>query len=362
MIRVLVVDDSIFMRAALAKMLETDPEIRVIAAAKNGKDAIEKIRRHNPDVITMDVMMPGMDGLETLKVIQQDFSLPVIMVSSVTEEDAKETVEALSLGAFDFIPKRLNKAPVDILRIQNDLIAKVRAAYEARAKRSLASTLRKDSGAPPARPSFHAEKGALELVVIGASTGGPNAVQRIVAELPADFPVPIYVVIHMPPTFTRSYAERLNQLSMLHTQEAADGITLRPGHVYIARGGIHSHIRRTGDGLAVHLAPHPEDTLHRPSVDVTMLTAVQAVGPGVLGIVLTGMGKDGLAGMKEIHRVGGITLAQDEATSVVYGMPRVCIENQIVQKILPIDTMAEEILKIVRQRSCVSVSSQKSPP
>jgi len=351
LIRVLVVDDSIFMRAALAKMLESDPEIRVIAAASNGKEAIEKIRRHNPDVVTMDVMMPGMDGLETLKAIQHDFSVPVIMVSSVTEEDAAETVEALSLGAFDFIPKRLNRAPVDILRIQNELISKVRAAFKARTRTSLASTLRKDKSehTVPA----HSQKEALELVVIGASTGGPNAVQRIVTQLPPDFPVPIFVVIHMPPTFTHSYAARLDQLCALRAVETEDGMELRPGTVFIARGGIHNHIRRNGNTLSVHLAPHPEDTLHRPSVDVTMLTAVQAVGAGVLGVVLTGMGKDGLAGMKEIHRVGGLTFAQDETTSVVYGMPRVCAENRIVDKILPIDAMAEEILRIARRSARV---------
>ena len=344
MIRVLVVDDSIFMRTALAKMLESDPEIRVIAVASNGREAIEKIRRHNPDVVTLDIMMPEVDGLETLRMIQQDFSLPVIMVSSIAEEGASETSEARSLGAFDVISKQVTNAPVDILRIQNELIEKVRAAYKTRKQPNCSVNLA--SPEKPKRPSG-SKNLAPELIIIGASTGGPNAVQKIVTQLPADFPIPVLVVIHMPPTFTRSYAQRLDELSKITVEETSDGAVLEPGKVFVARGGIHSHIRRGSENYFVRQTMQPENTLHRPSVDVTMLTAVQSAGAGVMGVILTGMGKDGLAGMKEIHRVGGITLAQDESTSVVYGMPRACVESNIIDKVLPIDEMAEEILRIV---------------
>jgi len=347
LIRVLIVDDSIFMRTALAKMLESDPEIRVIDVARNGREAIEKIRRHRPDVVTMDILMPELNGLDALRIIQRDFSVPVLMVSSLTEEGAQATLEALSLGAFDYIPKGLNRAPVDVLQIQKELIAKVRAAYETKKRKDSPKPLLKVKKGGVQEPALSPSH-PIEIMVIGASTGGPKAVQEIVTKLPGDFPIPILVVIHMPATFTRSYAERLNQMSNLKVVETEHGQALSPGTVYVARGGIHTYVRRSGDGFSVRLSPSPEDSLHRPSVDITMLSVAQEYGPASLGIILTGMGKDGLMGMKEIYRAGGITLAQDERSCVVYGMPRVCVEHNVVHRVVPLNEMARVIEKIVR--------------
>ncbi len=348
MIRVLVVDDSIFMRTALIKMLESDSKIRVVDVAKDGEQALTKVQQHQPDVVTMDIEMPGLSGLEAIKRLMKNEPVPIIVVSSHTEEGALTTFEALAAGAIDYIPKQLTTSPIDIIRIQQELLAKVRAAYQSRLNKhkafekkalsplTIEPTFKKSSARP--RPNKN-----IEIVVIGASTGGPNAVQQIIANLPPDFPVPILVVIHMPPMFTHSFAARLNQLSSLTVVEAENELLLENGKVYIARGGIHCLVEKRQLQSFLHLSNKPNNSLHRPSVDVSMLSVVQNFGANTLGVILTGMGKDGLKGIQTIYNTGGMTFAQDEGSCIIYGMPRVCVENQVIDQVLPIDQMAEEI-------------------
>jgi two-component system chemotaxis response regulator CheB len=348
-IRVLVVDDSAFMRTALSRMIALDPDLRVVGAVASGTEALQTILTLDPDVITLDVEMPGLDGLETLRRIMAQFPRPVIMVSSTTLKGAEITFNALAAGAFDYVPKQLSSMSLDILHIREGLIAKIKAAAESRHAKDHLDLLRKPPCAEQSRRK--APTSIAAIVVLGISTGGPKALQEILPHLPVDLPVPILIVQHMPAGFTAPFAERLNNLCAIAICEASHGDVVRPGVVYFAPAGLHMTVDRPTDSRTViYLADKPEDQPHVPSADVLMRSVASAFHAQAMGVIMTGMGSDGAQGMNAIHRAGGFTLGQDEASCVVYGMPRVCAEMGILDKVVPAARIPHEILQAASYR------------
>lgn len=353
MIKVLVVDDSAFMRKAISSMLQEDPEIKVIATAKDGLEAVQMVQELKPDIVTLDVEMPRMDGITALKEIMQKYPVPVIMVSSLTTEGAKVTLEALELGAVDFIPKNLAELSVNIVKIKPVLIEKIKTI----AKRGIIKRkpVLKPTETPkqletpkiePSRGRFTSER-KIGIVSIGTSTGGPKALQEIIPKLPKDFPVPIVIAQHMPPNFTKPFAERLNQLSQLQVKEAEEGEAIKPGVVYIAPGRGHMRLKRRGIEAIVTISEDKEEFIYRPSVDALMLSVAETFPGRSLGVILTGMGNDGAKGCKKIKETGGRVFAQDEESCVVYGMPKAVVEAGIADKVIPLEEMAGEIINAV---------------
>ncbi len=347
-IRVLIVDDSAFMRTALSRMVGSDPGLWVAGTASSGNEALQRIPELNPDVITLDVQMPGLDGLQTLTRIMAEFPRPVIMVSSVTVDDADTTFQALGAGAFDYVPKQLSGASLDILDLREDLIAKIKAAAESRVAAPFQIMPRKPPQAVESRRagSFSTP----EIVAVGISTGGPKALQDILPTFPADLPVPILVVQHMPVGFTAPFAKRLNDLCAVSIREATHAEVVKPGVVYIAPAGVHLTVERSHTQTAICLCDKAERQLHVPSVDVMMQSVASAFHSHAMGVIMTGMGADGAQGMSAIHREGGLTLGQDERSCAVYGMPRVCAEMGILDRVVPLAEIPGEILQAARFR------------
>jgi two-component system chemotaxis response regulator CheB len=342
-IRVLIVDDSAFMRTALSRMLTADAGLWVVGTASGGAEGLQKMASLDPDVVTLDMQMPGMDGLETLRRIMAQFPRPVIMVSSATVKEAEITLNALEAGAFDYVPKQLSPSSLDILHIREQLVAKIKAAAESQRSRDRLPLSRK----PPRTVDLPARKlnEPAALVALGISTGGPNALQEILPTLPADLPVPVVVVQHMPPGFTTPFAERLNKLSAISIREASHGELVQPGVVYIAPAGSNLRvIRPTESRTVIFLSEKREDQQHIPSVDIMMQSVALAFHSQAMGVIMTGMGSDGAQGMSAIHREGGFTLGQDEASCAVYGMPRVCAEMGILDRVVPLGQIPNEIL------------------
>jgi two-component system chemotaxis response regulator CheB len=314
MVRVFVVDDSAFVRRAVSRILEGQPGVRVVGEAATGLEALEKIPRLDPELVTLDVAMPGMDGLQVLRaLLRWKPRLKVLMLSAHTHEGAEATIDALAAGAVDFIDKSRFHL-MDLEGLRREVLDKVQACQPAK------------SATMPPRPSVAYSSGfnpavlqGCELCVVGASTGGPAALQRILERIAPDFPLPMVVVQHMPVGFTKPFAERLDALSPLQVAEAMEGERLLPGQVRIAPAG--SHLRLTST-LAVVLSPEPGDAKHVPSIDITMKSAARARPGRTLGILLTGMGDDGAEGMATIRASGGLTIAESEESCVVYGMPR----------------------------------------
>lgn len=348
-IRVLIVDDSAFMRTALSRMIGSDPDICVVGTASSGSEALQRVPSLAPDVITLDVQMPGLDGLQTLSRIMAEFPRPVIMVSSLTLKDAEATFNALTAGAFDYVPKQLSSASLDILHLQDDLIAKIKAAAESRHSPKALTAPRKPSRAV-ARPIRETSISPPAIVAIGISTGGPKALQDILPILPANLPVPILVVQHMPLGFTAPFAKRLNTLCSISVCEAVHGEAVVAGTVYLAPAGFHLTVERGSSRTAICLSHKPENQLHVPSADIMMQSVASAFGPLAMGIIMTGMGSDGAQGMSAIHREGGITIGQDEASCTVYGMPRACAELRILDRVVPLSQIPHEILQATRCR------------
>jgi len=337
-VRVLVVDDSAFMRRAISAVLETDPEIEVVGTAGDGLEALEKLRSLDPDLVTLDIEMPKMDGLTTLKHIMKEHPLPVLMVSSFTTEGADATLTALELGAVDFIPKDLSMS-LDIVKIRYTLLEKVKAIAR-RGLRRRAPAGPKVLTPPPERK--------FEVIAIGVSTGGPMSLQKVLTKLPADLPAGVLVVQHMPPKFTKSLAERLDRLSTLEVREAVDGDEVTPGRVLLAPGGRHLRVRRKGE---VEVGEEPVDALYKPSIDELMASVAEHYGPWGVGIIMTGMGHDGRSGIRLLKRKGGYVVAQDEASCVVYGMPKAIVEEGLADAILSLDEIPGYISGLLSQRS-----------
>lgn len=347
-INVLVVDDSAFMRRAISKMLEGEAEIVVCGTARNGEEAVIKAAQLQPDVITMDVEMPGMGGLDAVREIMSRSNIPIIMVSALTQEGAQTTFRALDLGAVDFIAKP-DAAYVNIKDVARDLVAKVRV-FARRGAPKRAQVRPKvvmpplEEPAPP--PALHAA--AFECVAIGTSTGGPVALSRIIPLLPKAFPTPIVIVQHMPPGFTRPLADRLNQSSNLAVIEGADGVVLRAGQAIIAPAGRQLTIRRSygSDDVEVVLRDDDGHSLHVPSVDVMTASVAEVYGAATLAAILTGMGQDGVVGLRKVKDRGGFVIGQDAATSVVYGMPRAAAQAGLVDRVLPLDRVAAALCEL----------------
>jgi two-component system chemotaxis response regulator CheB len=336
------------MRNALANMLAADPEITVVGTARDGVEAVDLTAKLRPDVVTLDIEMPRMDGIEALRRIMERTPVPVVMLSSLTTEGAKETLEALDLGAVDFIPKNLSELSINSMKIKEFLIGRVKDIAQKSVVRRRRAT--QPYVEPQVPPETDRTTGArkVSVVSIGTSTGGPRALQDIIPLFPETFPVPIVVAQHMPPNFTGPFAARLNQLSRITVKEAADGETLRPGVAYIAPGRGHMRLERgRSHETVITISERMHDLVYRPSVDALMLS-VAACYPGrALGVILTGMGNDGLKGLVEIKMSGGRIFAQDEASCVVYGMPRAVVERGIADKVLPVDRIAGEIINAV---------------
>jgi two-component system chemotaxis response regulator CheB len=345
-ITVLVVDDSAFMRNAIKRMLSSDCGIKVIGAACDGVEALQKIASLKPDVVTLDIEMPRMDGIETLRNIMEKMPLPVIMVSSLTTEGARVTLDALDIGAVDFIPKNLSDLSINIVKIEAMLVEKIKQF----GKRKMPFA-RKRAGVPAAvikkmSMAKYASSGKMTLVAIGASTGGPKALQSVVPLLPKDFNLPVVIAQHMPPNFTGPFAERLNHLSKLTVKEAKDGDKITPGTVYIAPGIGHMSIEKAGMEKRIRISENSE-YIYRPSADLLMLSAAELYPGSCLGVILTGMGNDGLKGMTAIKKSGGRTISQDEDTCVIYGMPKAVVDAGMADKIVPLEEVAGEILNSV---------------
>ena len=347
-IRVLVVDDSAFMRKVIGNMLSSDSRISVVAAARNGDEALAQVKALKPDVMTLDIEMPGMNGLDVLRHVMEEMPLPVIMVSSLTEEGARQTLTALDLGAVDYIPKHLQGSAINIVTIQRDLIEKVVMAYQVRPK--LAQLARRTSTGRPvsSNVNFMGNSGrGYKIVTIGCSTGGPKALQEILPLFPKDFPAPILVVQHMPKFFVGPFAQRLNELSEIEVREGAADDILKPGLALIAPGGVQMKVgRRNAVEVVLTLSTEPA-MLHMPSVDVMMTSVAQVFHERAIGVILTGMGQDGMEGMKAIKVSRGRTIAQDETSCVIYGMPKAVVDSGVVDKIVPLDKIAGEIANMV---------------
>ncbi len=360
-IRVLVVDDSAFMRKAISMMIGDDPQIEVVGTAVNGEEGLQKVHELSPDLVTMDIEMPRMDGLTALRKIMEEKPTPVMMVSSLTSEGAQATLDALDLGAVDFIPKQLSYVSLDIVKIKKDLVEKVKyisnrkhllmASFRNRRARQISraktAAQRQEAAAQPVAPSPPAprrRKMSLRVVAVGTSTGGPPALQAVIPNLPKGFSVPVLVVQHMPPTFTKSLANRLNGLSPLQVKEAENGERAEKGIVYIAPGDKHMTLTRRGVENIIRLSNEPADTLYKPSVDIMMDSVADHFVGTTMGVIMTGMGHDGVEGLKKIKKAGGVVIAQNEETCVVYGMPRAAVEARITDRVSPIDRIALDIV------------------
>jgi two-component system chemotaxis response regulator CheB len=347
-IRVLVVDDSAFMRTALRRMLESDADIDVISTASDGTEAVEKIASLHPDVVTLDFEMPRMNGLEVLRRVMATTPLPIIMVSSITQEGAEATFDALEAGAFDYISKQLSYASLNIVNIREQLIEMV---HEAAKMPRRAAPVPAQSPARYEVPSFANPR----VITLGISTGGPKALQTMLPMLPADLAVPLVIVQHMPVGFTGPFAKRLDGLCRVRVSEAAPEETLEPGHVYIAPAGYQLTVATRGlSSIVSRLARTPSDTPHIPSVDVLMSSAAEVFRDRSMGVIMTGMGNDGERGMRAIFRAGGFTLGQDESTCIVYGMPRACAESGLLRRVSPLSNIANDIaIAASAQRACI---------
>lgn len=360
-IRVLVVDDSHFLQRTLPPLLESDPEIQVIGVAKNGVEAIQKARELRPDVITLDILMPVMDGLTALKHIIREIPTPVVMLSAQTQEGARETVEALTLGAVDVVAKPSGPVSLDIARVRSQLLQKIKIAYVSRIQ-GIVGRRRPPSGDPakpprPASPIVDTPPTVvwrpgrqIVLVAIASSTGGPAALQRLLPTLPADLSAGLVIVQHIAKGFVKALAERLNALSALQVKVAEDGEEVRAGVALIGPVGLHITVEHIHGKLLAPLQIEPRDALFRPSADVLMYSAARACGPQSCGVILTGMERDGAEGLKAIKERGGVTIAQDEDTSVVFGMPRAAIELGAVHYVRSLERIAPEICRLVGNR------------
>jgi Chemotaxis response regulator containing a CheY-like receiver domain and a methylesterase domain len=341
-IKVLIVDDSALMRKIISDMINEESDMEVINTARNGEDLLTKLQNNLPDIITLDVEMPKMDGITALRQMKKNnINIPVIVLSSISQKGPHLTMECLEAGAFDFLPKPSGSISLDINKVKMGLVQKIRLAYEK-------SAVQSRTIARPApienRTVKRNNMEKIDAVVIGASTGGPKALYAVITAFPEKLGVPVFVVQHMPVGFTKAFAERLNLNSKIKVVEAADGMSIEKDTVYIAPGGFHMEV---GSDRKIHLNTEPTLWGVRPAVDKLFISAAKIYGPHIISAVLTGMGKDGAQGTTEIKKSGGITLAEDKSTCTIYGMPKAAFETGMVDIVLPIDNVANEIVKAV---------------
>jgi len=349
-IRVLVVDDSVVVRRMVSDVLSADPQLEVAATAANGKIALARLTQVNPDIVILDVEMPEMDGLETLTNIRKSFpSLPVIMYSTVTWRGAESTLEALARGAADYVtkPSNVGSAVQAIETIRSQLIPKIKAFCGRAQGFELPPDLAVPPAAKPPQPRLSRSTARVDVVAIGVSTGGPNALADLLPALPGDFPVPVVIVQHMPPVFTRLLAERLAARSQIAVKEGHGGAVLEPGCAWVAPGDYHMIVEAEANGAVLRTHQGPPENSCRPAVDVLFRSVAEAYKPHALAVVMTGMGQDGLRGCERICELGGQVLAQDAASSVVWGMPGFVAKAGLASKILPLDQLAPEITRQV---------------
>lgn len=363
-IKVLVVDDSSVMRKLLSSLLDSDPAIEVVGTAEDAFDAREKIKSLNPDVLTLDIEMPKMDGLTFLKNIMRLRPMPVVMVSSITQKGATAALQALDLGAVDFIPKPKMEAGESIEDKSFDLTSKVKAAAAvpihllAKISKNTDVKVEKTNCVPiNKKPADGSQKSTDKLIAIGSSTGGTEAVKEVLLNLPTTSP-PIVIAQHIPPVFSTSFASRLDRCCNLSVCEAENGQPLYEGHVYIAPGDKHLEIEKAGSGYRCRLTDAPPVNRHRPSVDVLFDSVAKVAGKKAIGIMLTGMGKDGAEGMKRMHDQGSPTIAQDEKSSVVWGMPQAAMRLGGVDKILPLKNIAGAIISLQNRSTTTALKKQ----
>ncbi|OFI06520.1 chemotaxis response regulator protein-glutamate methylesterase [Clostridium acetireducens DSM 10703] len=352
-IKVLVVDDSALMRKIISDMINSQEDMEVITTAKNGEDFLNKLNKYKPNVITLDVEMPKMDGITALKELKKKYiQIPVIVLSSVSSKGPKMTMECLANGAFDFLAKPSGAISLDINKVQEDLVSKIRLAslkdknnlQEIKKSTIKEKDLTKEKDLKREIKSSNYKK-TIEAVVIGASTGGPKALYKVITSLPKKFNVPVFVVQHMPAGFTKAFAERLDANSPIKVVEAKSGDLIVKDVVYIAPGGYHMEV---GKDKRIHLNEDPPVWGVRPAVDKLFISASEVYGSNLLSVVLTGMGKDGADGTVKVKQAGGITLSEDESTCTIYGMPKAAFETGKVDRVFPINEIAEEIIKAVQ--------------
>jgi two-component system chemotaxis response regulator CheB len=361
-----VVDDSALIRGLLAQILSADPDIEVVAAVVDPHEARQKIKELNPDVITLDIEMPGMDGISFLERLMRLRPMPVVMISSLTQKGAKETLRALELGAVDFVSKPKVGHAADLTSYSQEIIRKVKSAagvdlsrqfgnksprQSRQANATLKVTPSLSASAVLAKPS-PAKRPITDrmIIAIGASTGGTEAIREVVVGLPADFP-PILITQHIPPIFSAAFAERLNEVSAITVTEAMDGQLVLPGHAYVAPGDRHLLLAGDAHKIICRLNDGPPVNRHKPSVDVLFRSIATVAGRNVIAIILTGMGADGALGLLELKDCGAETIAQDEATSVVWGMPGAAVEKGAASYVVPLDKISEKILALLRKKS-----------
>lgn len=369
-ISVMVTDDSALMRRMITDMINMEEDMEVIDVAKNGQELLEKLKGKVPDVITLDVEMPKMNGIEALKeIINNKLKTKVIMLSSLTKDGAETTMECLELGAIDFVPKPSGSISLNITQVKELLASKIREAALSRRvspykkpernserKKEINNSVREwntlkvsSEPASASRLGRIQNKNKISAVVIGASTGGPKALFDVITKLPENLNVPVLVVQHMPEGFTRSFAERLNKFSNLSVVEAADGMRVVKGIVYIACGGKHMTVEKG----KIKLNMEPAIWGVRPAVDKLFLSAVEEYKENILGVILTGMGRDGAEGIKNIKMAGGHTIAEDESTCVIYGMPKAAVQTNMVDEVVPLYEINERIADIVLGKEIV---------
>ena len=344
-LRVVVVDDSAYVRKVVREILSRSPFVEVVGTARDGLEALDLVAQLDPDVVTCDLIMPELDGVGFVKEQMQRRPVPIIIMS-IANETAEAALTALDAGAIDFVQKPTALASEKIFEVSSELIEKVKAAGQISLNRIAIPA----PPAPAIRDSAPKIAGthSVDLVAIGISTGGPQALKRLIPQLPADFPVPVLIVMHMPVGYTEMYAAKLNELSPLEVKEASEGDELKPGHVFLAQAGRHLSVKRESSGKVVtHLDARPFNTLHRPAVDVLFQSVAEVYGNRVLGVVMTGMGSDGKQGAAWIKSQGGLVFTEAESSCVVYGMPSAVKEAGLSDKTVALEEMARAIREVV---------------
>ena len=347
-IRVLIVDDSVVIRRLVAQALSEDPALEIVGAVSNGALALARIAQTNPDVVTLDVEMPEMDGIEMLRRLRPENVRPrVVMFSTLTERGAAATLDALALGADDYVTKTANGGSLDrsLASLRDELIPKVKQFFSLSQPASATPTGRPAAAGSPRPVIQRSTAGLAKVLAIGVSTGGPTALGLIVPQVPADFPIPILIVQHMPALFTRLLAERLQASTPLKVEEAAEGTVVTAGKILIARGDFHMRLRKNGKDLVIGLDQLPPENSCRPAVDVLFRSVGETYGSAAIGVILTGMGQDGLRGTQVLKAAGGFMIAQDEASSVVWGMPGSVVAAGLADSVVPLENVVPEVLK-----------------